>query len=133
MQETAWYFCYNLDFLKYNSFNMFLFFKTHLQDSLRDPNREGVDDNHLRQLIRPAMHFIISYAQFFLFFYFAFICKFLWWHVRMIYILVKRKKGSHARMFDITKTPEQLYILVVSFPFLPSSKFLIQAIFFFWF
>nr|KAJ0219415.1 hypothetical protein LSAT_V11C300145240 [Lactuca sativa] len=47
------------------------------KDSLRDPNREGVDDNHLRQLIRPAMHFIISYAQFFLFFYFAFILSFL--------------------------------------------------------
>ncbi|CAI9279461.1 unnamed protein product [Lactuca saligna] len=42
--------------------------------SLRDPIREGADDNELRQIIGAA---------------------------------VKRKKGSHAGMFDIAKTPNR--------------------------
>lgn len=37
--------------------------KTHFQVSLRDPIREGADDNELRQIIGAAVCFLISYAQ----------------------------------------------------------------------
>ncbi|PWA38466.1 cofactor of nitrate reductase and xanthine dehydrogenase 2 [Artemisia annua] len=46
---------------------------------MRDPIRDGADDNELRQIIGAA---------------------------------VKRKKASHAGMFDIAKTPNRLMIHV---------------------
>lgn len=63
--------CFNfVDFSNYVTFNNIFLFKTHLQVSLRDPIREGADDNELRQIIGAAVRFKCYFVCDYLFIYF---------------------------------------------------------------
>ncbi|PPD71889.1 hypothetical protein GOBAR_DD31207 [Gossypium barbadense] len=72
------------------------------QVSLRDPLRSGAGDEELREIIGAALRVTEESIQ--VFFHFLFLACNIYVYVIPSLVQVKRKKASHAGMFDIAKT-----------------------------